>query len=67
MSSKRPTTEWGRLLREKRTHPPKKELHELVRFLARRAAEEDHESLLMRERRKKMQETPEPGPDNTRP
>lgn len=66
MSSKRPTTEWGRLLRENRQSLSKKELHELVRFLARRAAEEDYESLVMRQGRKKLQKPPEPGPDKER-
>jgi len=66
MSSKRPTTEWGRLLRENRQPLSKKELHELVRFLARRAAEEDYESLLMRQRRKKQKKSPKQGPDKTR-
>lgn len=42
MSGNPPSNEWARLLRE------------LVRFLARCAAEEDYETLLMRQRCRKL-------------
>ena len=40
-----------------RSDPP---LRELAKFLARRAAEDDHESLLQRQRKKKLKESKEP-------
>jgi hypothetical protein len=57
MSGKRPTIEWQKLLRETRGKSPDSHLRELVRYLARRAAEEDYESLLTRQRRKKLIES----------
>jgi hypothetical protein len=54
MFGKRPSNEWARLLRERRSLASSPQLRELVRFLARRAAEEDYETLLMRQRRRKL-------------
>ena len=56
MSRRRLTNDWQSVLRDARGLPSDQRLRELVRFLARRAAEEDFESLLMRQRRKKMKE-----------
>jgi hypothetical protein len=64
MSGKRPTTEWQRLLQQKRSKNIDSSLRDLVRYLARRAAEDDYESLLMRQRRKKLEQSKEPQPDD---
>lgn len=64
MSGKRPTTEWQKLLQQKRSNKIDSDLRELVRFLARRAAEEDYESLLMRQRRRKLEQSRDPTPDD---
>lgn len=64
MSGKRPTNEWQKLLQQKRSNKIDSDLRELVRFLARRAAEEDYESLLMRQRRRKLEQSRDPTPDD---
>jgi hypothetical protein len=59
MPDKRLTPEWQILLRETRGKSPDSHLRELVRYLARRAADEDfeEETLLARQRRKKLIES----------
>lgn len=64
MSGKRPTSEWQKLLQQKRSNKIDSDLRELVRFLARRAAEEDYESLLTRQRRRKLEQSRDPTPDD---
>jgi ribosomal protein L18E len=47
-------------MRDARSTSSDQQLRELVKFLARRAAEEDHESWLQRQRTKKLKETKNP-------
>lgn len=56
MSRRRLNNSWRTVLRDARKKPSDQHLRELVRFLARRAAEDDFESLLTRQRRQKMKE-----------
>ncbi len=56
MSRRRLNNSWRAALRDARKVPPDTQLRELVRFLARRAAEDDFESLLMRQRRKNLKD-----------
>lgn len=64
MSGKRPTSEWQKLLQQNRSKKVDSDLRELVRFLARRAAEDDYESLLMQQRRWKLEQSGDPTPDD---
>lgn len=54
--SDRRSNSWRDALRGNRSISSKNQLRELVRYLARRAAEDDFESLLQRQRRKKLRE-----------
>jgi len=60
MSRRRSDNSWRTAIRDTRKVPSDQPLRELAKFLARRAAEDDHESLLQRQRKKKLKETKEP-------
>lgn len=64
MSGKRPTSEWQKLLQQKRSKKVDTDLRELVRFLARRAAEEDYESFVTCQEQRKTIQPQEPTPDD---
>lgn len=59
MSRRRQNNSWGTVFREARKVPSDPPIRELAKFLARRAAEVDFESLLSRQRKKKLKETKE--------
>lgn len=60
MSRLRSDNSWRTAIRDTRKVPSDQPLRELAGFLARRAAEDDYESLLQRQRKKKLKETKEP-------
>lgn len=60
MSRRRSDNSWRTAIRDTRKVPSDQPLRELAKFLARRAAEDDYESLLQRQRKKKLKETKEP-------
>jgi hypothetical protein len=60
MSSRRSDNSWRKALRDTRKVQSDQPLRELAKFLARRAAEEDYESLLQRQRKKKLKENKDP-------
>jgi len=59
MSRRRQNNSWETVLREARKIRSDSPIRELAKFLARRKAEDDFESLLMRQRKKKLKETKE--------
>lgn len=59
MSRRRQDNSWRTAFREARNIPSDPPLRELAKFLARRAAEDDYEPLLMRQRKKKLREIKE--------
>jgi hypothetical protein len=56
MSRRRSDNNWRTALRDSRKVPSDQPIRELVKFLAKRAAEKDFESLLMRQRKKKLKD-----------
>ncbi|QEP30315.1 hypothetical protein [Pukyongiella litopenaei] len=60
MSRRRSDNSWRTALRDARSTSSDQQLRELVKYLARRAADEDHESWLQRQRKKKLKETKNP-------
>lgn len=58
MSRRRSDNSWRTALRDARKVPSDQSIRELVKYLARRAAEDDFktESLIMRQRRKKLKD-----------
>ena len=59
MSRRRQDNSWRTAIRDTRMTRSDPPLRELAKFLARRAAEEDYEPLLMRQRKKKLREIKE--------
>ncbi len=57
MSDRRSNNSWRNALREHNAISTDAKIREVVTFLARRAAERDFESLIQRQRRKKLKES----------
>ncbi len=60
MSRRRSNNSWGTAIRDARKVQSESPKIALAKFLARRAAEDDYESLLQRQRMKKLKETRQP-------
>ena len=60
MSRRRSNNSWRTAIRDARKIPSDQSLEDLVRYVARRAAEDDYKSLLQRQRERKLREAKEP-------
>ena len=57
MSDRRSNNSWRDVLRERHAISTDAKIRDVVTYLARRAAERDFESLIQRQRRKKLRES----------